>query len=75
MPTFKAVFLANTGGLKNSLQTDREQVAGVGFGGPLIYYSINKLENFRRTENREQTDRQTEISFTEAALIPCGSLG
>ena len=33
------------------------------------------LENFRRTENREQTDRQTENSITEATLIPCGSSG
>ena len=33
------------------------------------------LENFRRTENREQTDPQTENSITEATLIPCGSWG
>ena len=32
--------------------------------------SINKLENFRRTENR-----QTENSITEATLILCGSSG
>ena len=33
------------------------------------------LENFRRTENREQTDPQTENSITETTLIPCGSSG
>ena len=34
-------------------------MAGAGFGGPLlIHCSINKLENFRRTENREQIDRE-----------------
>ena len=33
------------------------------------------LENFRRTENRERTDPQTENSITEATLIPCDSSG
>ena len=42
----------------------RKQVAGAGFGGPLLYCSRSKLENFRRTENREQrTDRQIDREF------------
>ena len=43
--------------------------------------SIDKLENLgrtereQRTENREQTDRQTENSITEATLTPVDCRG
>ena len=33
------------------------------------------LENFRRTENREQTDPQTENSKLETTLIPVDRRG
>ena len=38
-----------------------------------LYYVAEKIRKF--DENREQTDRQTENSITEATLIPCGSSG
>ena len=37
--------------------------------------SVNELENLMRTENREQTDRQTENSKPEATLIPVDRRG
>lgn len=37
--------------------------------------SINKLENFRRTNREQRRDRQTENSKPKATLIPVDSWG